>query len=541
MWGTVVAGTGAGVLSLATGLSEAPKPEATTLEVPAGSQFQQKREDNAAKLPGVENGLQTGAVPNVGLPSPSESSPAEVVDADPGRAPVTGQAEAVLTAPTSGEGAAVALSEAESGVSPTAPLSPPSTPVTADELSISTDPAQPQPPSAEAQDSAFATAPETGGTAPDVQSDAPLAPSEVAENQDDSGSSARVDPAREELVIVVPRTAGDTDETPEQAPATTITVPSHSPADRPTLAEADPGPDPARKPAQESKPADAAPQEEQVARVAIGTPATGIGRLGTGLKSNRLPSVAARTATDAETETSAGTSAGHRDDATELPPVERFANPVEVADNKPKMSIVLIDDGTSPIGVEALTTFPYPLSFAVDISMPNAADQMAIYRASGFEVLALASLPRGARASDVEVAVPAIINAVPEAVGIMEKPGFTMQSSREVGDQMARVLAESGHGLLLYPKGLNTAQKLAAKAGVRSATVFRDFDAKGQKPGSIRRFLNHAVLKADSEGGVVMVGRLRADTVTALLLWGLQDRASQVALLPISQLLVTQP
>ena len=30
------------------------------------------------------------------------------------------------------------------------------------------------------------------------------------------------------------------------------------------------------------------------------------------------------------------------------------------------MAIVLIDDGSSPIGIEALQSFPYPLSFAID-------------------------------------------------------------------------------------------------------------------------------------------------------------------------------
>jgi polysaccharide deacetylase 2 family uncharacterized protein YibQ len=91
---------------------------------------------------------------------------------------------------------------------------------------------------------------------------------------------------------------------------------------------------------------------------------------------------------------------------------------------------------------------------------------------------------------------------------------------------------------VLFPKGLNTAQKLLAREGVPSAAVFRDFDAKGQNATVIRRFLDQAAFKAGQEGaGVVMVGRLRPDTVSALLLWGLQDRANRVALSPISALL----
>ena len=37
-----------------------------------------------------------------------------------------------------------------------------------------------------------------------------------------------------------------------------------------------------------------------------------------------------------------------------------------------------------------------------------------------------------------------------------------------------------------------------------------------------------------------MVGRIRPDTVSALLLWGLEDRADQIALVPVSQLLQPQ-
>jgi len=37
-----------------------------------------------------------------------------------------------------------------------------------------------------------------------------------------------------------------------------------------------------------------------------------------------------------------------------------------------------------------------------------------------------------------------------------------------------------------------------------------------------------------------MLGRVRPDTVSALLLWGLQDRASRVALAPISAVLTRE-
>jgi polysaccharide deacetylase 2 family uncharacterized protein YibQ len=68
-------------------------------------------------------------------------------------------------------------------------------------------------------------------------------------------------------------------------------------------------------------------------------------------------------------------------------------------------------------------------------------------------------------------------------------------------------------------------------------TIFRDFDANGQDATVIRRFLDQAAFKARQVDQIVMVGRLRPATISALLLWGLQDRASSVALAPISAVL----
>ena len=115
-----------------------------------------------------------------------------------------------------------------------------------------------------------------------------------------------------------------------------------------------------------------------------------------------------------------------------------------------------------------------------------------------------------------------------------------LEYNRDGGRQLAEALSESGHGLLLYPEGLNTARNLAVREGVPAATLFRDFDAQDEDARVIRRFLDYAALKAGQEGGVVMVGRLRPDTVSALLVWGLADRASQVHLVPVSAVLTEQ-
>jgi polysaccharide deacetylase 2 family uncharacterized protein YibQ len=233
------------------------------------------------------------------------------------------------------------------------------------------------------------------------------------------------------------------------------------------------------------------------------------------------------------------------DASVDLPPIQAFAAPFGDTDSQPLMAIILIDNGvdltSGPAGIAALRNFPYPLSFAVDSAMPEARQRMAEYRAQGFEVLALLDLPKNATARDAETAVSQSLAAVPEAVALMEAPDGEGQGSREVSDQITAALKASGHGLVLQSKGLNTVQKLAVRDGVPAGLIFRDFDSAGQTPRVIRRFLDQAAFRARQEGGVIMVGRVRPDTISALLLWGLQDRASRVALVPISAVLTKLP
>ncbi|TDK51948.1 divergent polysaccharide deacetylase family protein, partial [Antarcticimicrobium luteum] len=222
------------------------------------------------------------------------------------------------------------------------------------------------------------------------------------------------------------------------------------------------------------------------------------------------------------------------------PPIERFAVPFDNPGEQPLMSILLID-GQQSIGAEALAEFPYPLTFAVDPAAPDAAAKMARHRAAGFEVVMLADLPAAATPQDAEVALSVWRKAVPEAVAVLEGTGPGIQGNRALSDQVTAIVQDAGLGLITQSNGLNTVQKLAARAGVPSAVVFRDFDGAGQSPAVMRRFLDQAAFRAGQEGAVIMLGRVQPDTISALLLWGLQDRAQRVALAPVSAVLLEQP
>lgn len=220
-------------------------------------------------------------------------------------------------------------------------------------------------------------------------------------------------------------------------------------------------------------------------------------------------------------------------------PIEAFAASFENPEAKPLMSIILIDD-EGAFGAEALQDFPYPISFAVSPSDPDAAEKMARHRAAGFEVLALADLPEAASAQDAEVSMAVWLDALPETVGILEGVGTGIQGNRKLADQVAAIAGGTGRGLITQDNGLNTVQKLAARNGVPSGVVFRDIDGARQDPNIMRRFLDQAAFRAGQEGTVVMLGRVRPETISALLLWGLEDRGSRVAMAPISAVMMRE-
>ena len=173
-----------------------------------------------------------------------------------------------------------------------------------------------------------------------------------------------------------------------------------------------------------------------IPRPAIGTPAVSLIDRGSAVPDSRLPVVGAPE--------DSGTA-----EATDPAPLVAHAASVDVEADLPRMAIVLIDPGSGPLGPDTLDAFPFPVTFAIDPSAPEAAERMKGYRERGFEVMALAGVPDGAQPSDVEVTLAAALRAVPEAVAVLETPDAGLQGARNVSDQAAQVLRDSGHGAIV--------------------------------------------------------------------------------------------
>ncbi len=502
-WGVLLIG---GVLAAASLLSPLPatvRPQTTavtpqeTQEVPAPSAAL----DAPSKADESVEGTPGAAAPTA---EAEDALPLGITDSAPKPEPEA--LDAALAAPQAiGDNGAVEIEE-ESPVLPNPQAQTPTAPAAETELSISTSPAQPAAP-APLSGEAFVTPTQPVEPEETVAVEAPSAEAPVEEVvlEEAPVEAPEVQEEPEAVVEVAPEVA----DTKEETPLVSEAVPSPEAEDVTPQAEA----------------------EETVVdentTTSLLKPAGDLNEAFPQLKSSRLPSVG--------DEGSDGVViADAEPDAPVARPVVANAEGFENTENKPVMSIVLVDTGEHSFDMEALESFPYPLSIAVSTLDPQATEKAADYRLRGFEVLAMIDMPAEATASDVEQAMQVHLAVSDSFVGVMEGLSDGLQGSKAVSDQVAQALLGSGHGLLMFSNGLNTAQKLAAKEGVPSTSVFRDFDDAGQTAAVMRRFLDNAAFKAGQEDGVVMVGRLRDETISALLLWALQDRASTVAMAPIS-------
>jgi len=482
IWGGILAGGSAVVLSFLVPM--APSPDVADQAPQAGTQSASvdAGPEPATRIEGV-SGLGSTTSPGPDVPKPDDLESVRASGTETAQQPQVGGATSALSDPATTTSAPQVAALSDAPVAPAISNGAPSAPQDEAELSISTEPAQPAPPPVSEDSSGF---------------DAPAAPA----------------------APVVPETA--------------LAKPTPSVEAGPT---AEAAPEPAPEAPQAIDPLPAAPRVAALPQATaptensgptIGNPVVPLTERASG-NSGRLPALGRPREGTSDATTGEPTNAN-------APPILRYAAPFANPDAKPLMSIVLIDDEAA-IGAEALASFPYPLTFAINPSDPNAVDKMTRYRAAGFEVVVMVDLPAAGTASDAEVALSASLDTLPEVVALIEGTVTGVQGNRALADQVAAILKSTGHGFITQDNGLNTVQKLALRDGVPAAVVFRDFDGAGQTPTVMRRFLDQAAFRASQDGAVIMLGRVRPDTVSALLLWGLQDRAARVALAPVSTVL----
>lgn len=463
-----------------------PRPNATPVEVPVGTEFNQPRPESNPVVPG------TDATPSGEEVALAPLSPAGDVDTPPnaetesGSVPVTGGG-----APESGdapvEGSAP---EIEIGESEEAPVQEPVetvvVPSEAPGVSL---------PQVSQEAAPAAPAPAAPSPTPPTMAD------NATETVEEGGVAASEDDTAPERIAP----GGLASLTPEDTPTTPDALPQADPGDV----------------AEDDTPAVAEP---------IGVPVPPAEELAPQVRTNRLPQIGGAQSPDAE---NASSPVIVEDVAIpDEGALRAFRRGFENPDDRPVLSIVLVhENGTD---LDTVVGLPFPVSVAVDAANPNASEVAKKVRASGGEVVMIPALPEGGAPADIEVALQSNITMIPEAVALMDIPGASFQSNRAAVTQIVAAVADSGHALVIFPRGLNTAQKLAERDGIPTGLVFRDLMGATQGGGDIARTLDQAAFRARQQSSVILVGAATPETITALTEWALGNRAATVAIAPVS-------
>lgn len=225
--------------------------------------------------------------------------------------------------------------------------------------------------------------------------------------------------------------------------------------------------------------------------------------------------------------------------APQAPALSRFAADF-TPDGRPLFSIIMIDMAPEGQGMMLLPSLELPISIALRGSDPGSSPRAEAYRAAGFEVLMLSDQPTGATPADAATALEGGLNLLPQSVALLDAgTGGLGHDIGVIGKVMTR-LAEDGRGFVGLPDGQGTTEREAEKAGIPMTTLYRDLDANDQNAATIRRFLDQAAFRARQQGQVVVLMRLRAESLSALEIWRAASRAQDVQFAPVSALLSVQ-
>jgi polysaccharide deacetylase 2 family uncharacterized protein YibQ len=529
-WGALV---GALTIALASQLTERrtlvpATPQTAAVEVPGGSEFNRPPPETEPVLPEPDAPPAAAAPATVAAPEPV---------AAPSAAPETAPApEVAAVAPAPAPGAAAPETAGVPGTAP-APAAAP----------------QPAPaaPEAPAADTALAALPERSPVTPPAEIAQPAAPTADAAEPAPAAADAApagAGPAPAPSAPAAPPAAVAADVTPPAPPAVPeAAIALSPPADAAPAAPA--APSPARPPADarpatvpeapatplaEPRVADAPAAPAPPAGGAMAPAGTGIPTPGfagaEGVRVNRLPTIGGATPADPPAEAAAAPEEPAPD--PDAPALVRFAVPFENPDLRPVVALVLLHARPVLPGADTGLDLPLPVSFAVDAGLVEAGTVADAYRAAGREVLLVPTLPPGAAAADVEVALQVNFDVIPEAVALMDLPEGGFQSEREAVAQVVASIAATGHGLVTFPRGLNMAEQMASRAGVPTRAVFRVLEAGNTD--AVLRILDQAAFRARQEGTVILVGEAEPATVAAIRRWTEANPDADILFAPIS-------
>jgi len=223
--------------------------------------------------------------------------------------------------------------------------------------------------------------------------------------------------------------------------------------------------------------------------------------------------------------------------ADDAPALRRYAVPFENAAALPVISVLLVDTGEMDASAVSTASLGFVPTVAINALAADATSKVAAYQAAGAEIAMQLDLPDGARPADVEVAFAAAFELLPDAAMLFSFGSGAIED-RSVIAQVMEILAADGHGFVAVRRGLGNSARAADQAGVPAATVLRDLDGGGEDRRAILRALDQAAFRARQTGDVVLLGRVRPETLDALREWAAGLDQQSLAIAPVSAILL---
>jgi len=209
--------------------------------------------------------------------------------------------------------------------------------------------------------------------------------------------------------------------------------------------------------------------------------------------------------------------------------------------DSPIMSFVLLDLGTQGVPQAELLRQTLPVAYALDGSRSDAPRVAGDYRDAGFEVVAMLSqsdvdgLIIGSQAADV---ARAYLDAVPDALALIDAPKAKLQKSRRFFGPVLEVLSIGGHGVLSYKGGLSSANSAARSAGLKFGSITRYIGETEKNLDAIARIINRGVLDATQDGAAIILAAATPENLAAIAKWVDSSAATKVTIAPLSSTMV---
>ena len=211
---------------------------------------------------------------------------------------------------------------------------------------------------------------------------------------------------------------------------------------------------------------------------------------------------------------------------------------------RPLLGVILLDVGAKGLSVAKLKKLKAPLTIAILADAVDASERALAYSAAGFEVIAMASDDRNAalnqalNSGQVQTAIDVIFTNVPNAIGLLDSKQAKIQKNSRTAKVIVKGFVDTGHGLVTYAKGLNSVDREAHAAGVRTAKVTRTLDANSENKAMMVRYLDRVSLDAGRDGAAIILGTTAKNTVATIAVWLLSSKGQSVSLAPASAVLM---